>query len=834
MRILGLLVENIRSYKSDIIVLPPSGIIVIYGPSGSGKTSLLMSINFALFGMATGPRSGDVFDAYKNPHGVDLLRVDSVRGKVRLLVAMGGRLYVIERIIEKQGNRYLSGTGLVEEYVIDSGGVKPIARRVFESRTEMDNYVVNLLGVHEKKSERGIATPLVYTTALYVPQFKTHEVMELGGEERTGIIERALGLEKYKLFKVNYEKVMKALKDKLKEIEIRIGEYSKRLKEKSREMLLKDKERLLVEHDRLEREKAVVEEKYKALLNKLNELKEREKDLALRKQELLRQLDTYRKIYDKLLEVEDKISRLIGIPKFDEALVNEFTSEFQAKQRQIDQERSAIEGRISAIDAELSNIENELRKLKDEILVFEKKASENKKEQELVIKALTDMEAEYRELEELVKRGVCPLCKQPITHEHGLKLIAEKFEKIRAEKARLERLRAELEKVISKLEELRKAVSSFEDKKLKLGSERNLAVKRRDEIFEESRKISELLARLNELVTTRNDLVCELAKIDVKRVQLDMVDLDKKMAETRSQIDEVNKHIVNLLEVKEKISRELGKVEEALKTVERDLREVENLVEELTKLQRDVGTLRSVNELLEHSFQAIGEVEKNVLKILVNEFRRYFYEYVSTLIPDQPVEVVVRDDFSVVQKIKIGRSTYDVSSLSGGQSIAISLAYRLALNQVVRRYSPTLRKSVLILDEPTTGFSRELVSRLRDLLKSVGGAEGQVLVVTHDETLIEAGDCKIKLSLDPVEHKTVIEYEECGLGEDYRKLVESILTGKYGIPRVEVSRSSGAFKPSVLPVSRHERCEDSDTNASNKEDCNGKAAKRGILYYMKS
>ncbi|MEM0368892.1 MAG: AAA family ATPase, partial [Desulfurococcaceae archaeon] len=203
MRLLGVYIENIRSYVKTLIVFPVKGIITIYGPSGSGKTSLLMSIRFALFGAAAGSRSRELFDAYKEPHGVDLLRANTMRGKVRLLFSMGNKLYVVERVIEKQGDSYSSTRGLIEEYIIDEGKVKPLSIKTFMSRKELDDYVFNILGLREKRSEKGTATPLVFTTALYVPQFNTHEVLQLDKEKRIEIIERALGLDKYKLFKSN-------------------------------------------------------------------------------------------------------------------------------------------------------------------------------------------------------------------------------------------------------------------------------------------------------------------------------------------------------------------------------------------------------------------------------------------------------------------------------------------------------------------------------------------------------------------------------------------------------------------------------------------------------
>ncbi|MEM1864577.1 MAG: SMC family ATPase, partial [Desulfurococcaceae archaeon] len=98
-----------------------------------------------------------------------------------------------------------------------------------------------------------------------------------------------------------------------------------------------------------------------------------------------------------------------------------------------------------------------------------------------------------------------------------------------------------------------------------------------------------------------------------------------------------------------------------------------------------------------------------------------------------------------------------------------------------RQYSPMLKKAVLILDEPTTGFSRELVDRLKSVLREIGRLEGQVIIVTHDDSLIEAGDCKIRLRLDQRNHETIISYEECLIEnvdfDEYRRVIEDVLRG---------------------------------------------------------
>ena len=66
--------ENIRSYKSIEIDFP-SGSLILSGDIGSGKTSILLAIEFALFGLQPGQR------------GAGLLREGEKKGKVYLIVS---------------------------------------------------------------------------------------------------------------------------------------------------------------------------------------------------------------------------------------------------------------------------------------------------------------------------------------------------------------------------------------------------------------------------------------------------------------------------------------------------------------------------------------------------------------------------------------------------------------------------------------------------------------------------------------------------------------------------------------------------------------------------
>jgi len=110
---------------------------------------------------------------------------------------------------------------------------------------------------------------------------------------------------------------------------------------------------------------------------------------------------------------------------------------------------------------------------------------------------------------------------------------------------------------------------------------------------------------------------------------------------------------------------------------------------------------------------------------------------------------------------------------SGGQQSVASLALRLAVNQALRALSPRFKDSTLLLDEPTIGLSRELVGRLKSLLNELNEKQrAHIIVVTHDEELLDAGSTRIRLALR--EGATTVSYEG-EVDEEYMEFVRKIL-----------------------------------------------------------
>ena len=94
--------------------------------------------------------------------------------------------------------------------------------------------------------------------------------------------------------------------------------------------------------------------------------------------------------------------------------------------------------------------------------------------------------------------------------------------------------------------------------------------------------------------------------------------------------------------------------------------------------------------------------------------------------------VVLRDDFTPV--IEQHDYEIDYAYLSGGERTAVALAYRLALNQVINSVLSKIKtKDLVILDEPTDGFSEQQLDKMREVLEQLNVK--QLIIVSHEQKI---------------------------------------------------------------------------------------------------
>jgi exonuclease SbcC len=116
---------------------------------------------------------------------------------------------------------------------------------------------------------------------------------------------------------------------------------------------------------------------------------------------------------------------------------------------------------------------------------------------------------------------------------------------------------------------------------------------------------------------------------------------------------------------------------------------------------------------------------------LKTEFSKLFAEWFYSLVSDT-FSVRLSDDFTPI----VEQQDYEIeyAYLSGGERTAIALAYRLALNQVINQLMSKIKtRDLIILDEPTDGFSEQQIDKMRDIFQQLN--VGQLLVVSHEQKI---------------------------------------------------------------------------------------------------
>ncbi|MBD3229085.1 MAG: hypothetical protein GF329_12930, partial [Candidatus Lokiarchaeota archaeon] len=147
---------------------------------------------------------------------------------------------------------------------------------------------------------------------------------------------------------------------------------------------------------------------------------------------------------------------------------------------------------------------------------------------------------------------------------------------------------------------------------------------------------------------------------------------------------------------------------------------------------------------------------REILASSAHEFNEYFKEWFNILVENDNIEIAIRpDNFEPMITVNGYESPFE--DLSGGEKSALSLAYRLALNKIINsRHQEVKTKDLLILDEPTDGFSQEQINKMQDVLAKLDTK--QMFIISHDRNL----DSFVTdiLNFKKEHHRTQVNIEE--------------------------------------------------------------------------
>ena len=784
MIIKGVWLHNIRSYKDNVIAFPEEGITVIYGDVGSGKSSILSSIGFAIFGNVPGP-SNDPLARFAAPTARDLLRRGTSRGFIQLWIRSGGKDIIIHREIQAVGDRATDKGGWV--LVIDENKRYSIKKL---TATEMRGYILDLLRIPEEKTR---ARSRVFASAIYIPQFATHSIIAASPEERTEIINRVLNLMKYSLAKNRIDKLRRRIKEE-------IDRKAEREKELLRDIAIEHEYKRRIKNIKVELKKAVKEkENFESKIASLEELLEK---LMKERDELkktIAELDVKAKraneIKSKLLVIRSRLKD-IDVAKVKERK-KEIEKEIEELKRKLEESLKEKENITKELD-KLSLQREEKVKLRDKILGELEKAKGQ----------LGSKLSRLKEVEGLERKKLCPVCLQPVTSSHAQELKKKLNNEISRLKGVIDTLSRKLREVS---EEINRIMTQERDFKSKIRSMDVIVSQLNTRISELNRKLLKIveveqdIKRLEEFQNEYDKLKKEIE--ERKAIVMKASEVESNIFKVKRQLNETRIGYEKLLQRIAELEKEHKLIEEFLSQID----EKKKQLNEVRELKRKYMLLLDFTR--RYILNVISEVERYVKDSAYNAFREEFTRIFKALMTGyENIEVEIKSDFTPVFKVRIDGVYTTVESPSGGQLTSIALAYRLALNRVARSMIPQLREGLLILDEPTYGFSPERVELLRKILFSPGGPK-QVIIVTHDRTFYEdtlGGKVKtIRLELNPETTTTKVYYE--GIDKEYVDKIKSVmefarkLVYEYSTKPIKLETEKVTFKPIVKPVVKKEK-----------------------------
>ena len=374
--------------------------------------------------------------------------------------------------------------------------------------------------------------------------------------------------------------------------------------------------------------------------------------------------------------------------------------------------------------------------------------------------------------------NTCPICLQVVDFSHKVKILDKENSSIQSYERKFLELTTKKKEYEEKIKILKADIESL----------------RKDEI--ELKEVSIKLSNIGKQQELRQTLQNEIEELKLKKDKLDHMDINKlvdTISKSRKILNnfEVRKHIEESLKEKniqrEDISKNIIKVQENLKELTQsqsiindkimsyeniekeyseiksglnhlmmDLRnsdikiagfkkDIENKDKDIKRISDDISIKNKLKEkilyinelnywITEHFVNLTSTIEKIIMQKIHLEFNELFQKWFTMLIDDENIEIRVDEEFTPI----IIQNSYetDVMNLSGGEKTSVALAYRLALNKVINDLINNIKtKDIIILDEPTDGFSSEQLDKMRDVLQELDMK--QLIMVSH-ETKMES------------------------------------------------------------------------------------------------
>ena len=661
MRFNKLTLKNIRSYEDQEIHFP-EGSLLMSGEIGSGKTTILLAIEYALFGLQPGQK------------GSALLRNGTNVGEVSLFLEIDGKEIIIERKL-RRGNKSISN----EYAAITINGDK------YEiSITELKTKILELLGYPSEFIKKN---NLLYRYTVYTPQEEMKQIINEDPDVRLNILRHIFGIDKYKRIRENLELYLTSIREEMKILQMELR------------MLDEEKVRLSLRKHFVEELESKQFEKSRLFEESTDVRKKIENESQAAEQKIKE-----REVFEK--EVE-KTKILIGTKKESIVLLSRDASEI---------ERALEDFKESFNQEDYDKILSDILSKRESLQAY------NRELMDLTAKiesARQKIEENTEKRDRVFSIQMCPTCLQDVSevHKHNIKNEAENA--IFDLQKSLLAWNEDRKNIESNISALYSELSALESKKSNLEILRERAI-----------HIEQSMRRLEDINRSRENLEKDLELLvgHIDNLKEEILAFSKFNNLFRLKQEELKRAFIQ--ERNAEIS--LAEVKKELQITRKEIYEMEQSISAKEDKKRNLEKLADMQDWLSNQFTSLIEfTERNVLLKLRKEFSTLFNMWFHILAGDS-FEVQLDETFTPL--IMQGEVEMEYGFLSGGERTSIALAYRLALNQIINSVLSRVKtKDIVILDEPTDGFSESQIDKMRDVLEQLNVK--QLIIVSHEQKI---------------------------------------------------------------------------------------------------
>ena len=781
MIIKSLKLKNIRSYTDQIIDFPDKS-IMLSGDIGSGKSTLLLAIEFALFGINKSDLTGE-----------SLLRKGSLSASVELVLELNNQEITIQRNLKKnketvtQISGHLILNNLKKELTpveLKSEIIK-ILNYPEDQITKSKNYVFRYTVycpqeemkqiLLENPEDRLETLKKIFNIDKYKKIRENIEITIKEIKDKSTILKERTSCFDQKKTQLN------TLRELLNEIKNQINIIQPQLEKIN--ISIQDKKEEIFQLEEKNKEHLKIKNNISSLSQLLSEKKKQQQKLEQKKQEVNNQLNqiivdiTEEKAEEERKNLQAELHQFITT----ESKITAKIQNCQEKINKLQKDISELTERVQLVNEKtdlVQKLELELQKKEDKVRRKEELELElNEINRQIhLFQAISNQAIEIKN--KISRLQHCPTCYQEVPDKHKEEIIKEQQQKENESQTKLN----ELNKNKFNLEKERVEININIDL---LNKKENILIKTRMElenILEKQKEIKNKKEELQDSVKLNNDLMTELIPFSqenytlIKKRNTEIQEkisnisrkkeLEKNITENHLEQTEIKKQIEDLTQKEKELIERLNQfpdltiiilqqkqVLEVILNTEKKLfsekvrwetqkegveKQTQELVTEVDQLHQQKAQLIRWSEtqywLEEFLIKLTYTIEKQVMLKIHFRFNQLFSEWFSIMMENEDFSARLDDSFTPI----IEQNGYEINfgNLSGGERTAASLSYRLALNKVINEIIPEIKtKDLLILDEPTDGFSSEQLDKVREVLERLNLK--QTIIVSH-ESIIES------------------------------------------------------------------------------------------------